>query len=296
MSAIDTPDRPLMAGATDAMLAGAPHRIGGVTLVVNDLDRVAEFYAGVIGLAVLDRSADGVRLGVGGVTLVALRRDPAARRATPAEAGLFHTAFLLPERADLSAWLRHAASLRVPLGGASDHLVSEALYLADPEGNGIEIYVDRPAVAWPRDANGIAMATERLDLQALAAASDRPWSGFPSGGQVGHVHLRVGEIAPAEAFYRDVLGFDVMCRYPGATFYGSGGYHHQLASNLWGSRGAGRRSGAVTGLAEVEIVTAPKQIQAARERAAPGAVLADAPGRLALLDSWGTPITLVAGS
>ena len=296
MSLTLTADRPPTAGATAAMLAGAPHRIGGVTLVVNDLERITDFYAGAIGLTVLDRSADGARLGVGGVTLVALRHDPAARRATPAEAGLFHTAFLLPERADLSAWLRHAAAMRVPLEGASDHGVSEALYLADPETNGIEIYVDRPAAAWPRDANGIAMATERLDVQALAAASDRPWSGFPSAGQVGHVHLRVGKIAPAEAFYGGVLGFDVVCRYPGAAFFGSGGYHHQFASNIWGSHDAGRRSGAVTGLAEVEVVTAPEKIEAARERAAPGAVLADAPGRLTLLNPWGTPIALVARS
>ena len=294
MSASTILDRPSGVGATEAMLARAPHRIGGVTLVVHDLDRVVDFYAGVIGLEVLDRSTDGAQLGVGDVTLVSLCRDPAARQSSLQEAGLFHTAFLLPARADLSAWLRHVASLRVPLQGASDHLVSEALYLADPEGNGIEVYVDRSASAWPRDADGITMTTARLDLPALAAASDQPWSGFPASGQIGHVHLQVGELSEAEAFYAGVLGFDVTCRYPGATFFGSGGYHHQLASNIWNSRGAGLRSGAVTGLAEFEILTAPAWIEAARERAAPGTIRADAPGRLALVDPWGTPINLVA--
>ncbi|MGU3540383.1 VOC family protein, partial [Methylobacterium sp. A54F] len=287
-------DRPFGKGVTDAMLAGAPHQIDRVTLVVHDLDRIVEFYTKAIGLSVLDRTGDDARLGVDSVTLVALLRDPAARRVTPQDAGLFHTAFLLPDRADLSAWLRHTASLRVPLAGASDHLVSEALYLADPEGNGIEVYVDRPSSVWSRGADGIAMATERLDLPALAAASDRPWLGFPAGGRIGHVHLQVGDLPSAEAFYGGVLGFDVMCRYPGATFFGSGGYHHQLAANVWNSRGVGPRTDATTGLAGVEMVTAPQWIEAARARAASDTIRADAPTRLDMVDPWGTPISLVA--
>ena len=296
MSATTILDRSSGPGATDAMLADAPHRIASIALIVHDLDKVVDFYVSVIGLTVLDRSVGDAWLGAGDITLVALRHDPRARRSTPREAGLFHTAFLLPERADLSAWLRHVASLRVPLQGAADHMVSEALYLADPEGNGIEIYVDRPASTWPRDANGITMTTAPLDLPALAADTDRPWLGFPAGGQVGHVHVQVGELSEAGAFYGGVLGFDVTCRYPGAAFYGSGGYHHQLAANVWNSRGADLRSGSMTGLAEVEIFTAPARIEAARERAAPGTIRADLPGRLALVDPWGTPIMLVANS
>lgn len=264
--------------------ASAPVEIGRVALTVRDAGSVAAFYETVIGLRPLGSGGGVHRLGAGGRVLVELRADPAARPVDPREAGLFHTAFLLPSRADLGAWLVHAAGARVPLQGASDHLVSEAIYLADPEGNGIEVYVDRPREDWPREGGRIRMATEPLDLSALAASARTPWSGAPEGTVVGHVHLQVGDVARAEAFYAGSLGFDLVTRYPGAAFFGSGGYHHHLAANVWNSRGAGPRSGGAAGLAEVELLAAPGD----HDRLA--AALAEAGGR----DPWGTPVSVAA--
>ena len=214
--------------------------------------------------------------------LLELCEDAAARRAGPREAGLFHTAFLMPDRPALARWLRHAAEIGLPLQGASDHRVSEALYIADPEGNGIEVYVDRPRDAW-RDAVGVLqMGTEALDLNALASAADRPWSGAPEGLVIGHVHLQVGALAEAEAFYAGTLGLQVTTRYPGAAFYGAGGYHHHLATNVWNSRGAGPRHLPVTGLAELALFTDAEAAAAIKARG----------GADRMVDPWGTVLTL----
>jgi len=232
----------------------APLAMGRVALTVHDLDGVAGFYEQAVGLRRLLTDPDRVALGVGEVTLVELRRDPAARRRSPREAGLFHTAFLLPSRADLGAWTRHAAATRIPVVGASDHGVSEALYLADPEGNGVEIYADRPAAEWRWKDGLVEMRTEVLDVSGLIDhTGKREWRGFPAGSVVGHVHLQVGAIAPAEAFYAGVLGLGVTCRYAGATFYAADGYHHHLATNIWNSRGAPVRDEPATGLSDVDI-------------------------------------------
>jgi catechol 2,3-dioxygenase len=278
----------------DPVLATAPHRISKVTLVVRDLDRVAGFYRDVIGLRETSREAGTLRLGTDSATLVELRHEPSARVRSPRDAGLFHTAFLLPERADLGAWLSFASQRRVPIQGASDHLVSEAIYLADPEGNGIEIYADRPSTAWAWDGGTVRMSTDALDVQdLLRAAEGREWRGFPRGGNVGHVHLQVGAIAPAEAFYGGVLGFDVTARYPGGSFLGSGGYHHQLAANIWNSRGAPPRTELTTGLADVELLVAPDTIEAIRSRATAPSEGSNG-ARLMLHDPWNTSITLIS--
>jgi catechol 2,3-dioxygenase len=278
----------------DTVLANAPHRIGRVALSVRDLDRVSRFYLDVLGLEVQKQEPGLVQLGVGSSVLLELRQNASARAGSQREAGLFHTAFLLPSRADLAAWVGFAAQHRVEISGASDHLVSEAIYLADPEGNGIEIYADRPSSMWAKADGSIAMATEPLNFQDLARAGEgRSWSGFPAGVTVGHVHLQVGQLAPADAFYSDLLGFAITARYPGASFYGSGGYHHQLASNVWNSRGAGPRSDEATGLADVEIIVDAAVLDAVRSRLSPGAVHAQDPSRLSLRDPWGTSITLV---
>ena len=230
----------------------APIEIDSVTLTVRDLAGMAGFYQRVIGLAPLARDGSEVRLGVDGRTLVVLKGDPAAPVRGRGAAGLFHTAFLLPDRAALGGWLRHASAAGVPLDGASDHGVSEALYLDDPEGNGIEIYADRPRSAWRVDAGGaVAMGTDPLDLQALAAAA-APWDAAPAGTVIGHVHLKVGDLAPAERFWTDVVGLSVTCRYPAAVFAASGGYHHHVACNVWRSRGA-PAVGYGTGLARVTL-------------------------------------------
>ena len=183
----------------------------------------------------------------------------------------------------------------MPLQGASDHIVSEALYLADPEGNGIEVYADRPVSDWHGESGEIRMSTDPLDLQdLLQSAEGTEWSGFPEGGSVGHVHLQVGDTAEADRFYRDVLGLDIAARYPGASFYGSGGYHHQLAGNVWNSRRAGRRPERMAGLKAVEILVRDATnitAIAARADSAGIAGTRNADG-LTLRDPWGTAITL----
>lgn len=262
--------------------ATAPMEIGRVTLIVNDLDSTADFYARALGLAKLTADRAQITLGAGDAALITLIADPHARTRSAREAGLFHTAFLLPDRAALARWLHHAASTRLPLQGASDHKVSEAIYLADPEGNGIEIYVDRDRSLWTAPDGTIRMTTDPLDLDALATAADAPWSGAPVGTVIGHVHLQVGDVAQAQAFYSKTLGFPVTATYPGAAFYGSGGYHHHIATNVWNSRGAGRRTPS-TGLASIEIRADHAALTAIAERIQ---------GKTTLTDPWGTQITL----
>lgn len=227
--------------------AAAPLEIGTVRLTVNDLAKVSDFYARAIGLEKLGGDGTTTRLGAGDRVLLELTQDRAARKSSPREAGLFHTAFLLPSRAALGAWVHHASESRLPVQGASDHLVSEAIYFADPEGNGIEIYSDRPRETWRGPDGKIKMATDPLDIPDLAAAATAKWQGAPDGTTVGHIHLQVGNVADAEAFYVGDLGLNVMAHYPGAAFMASGGYHHHIGANIWNSRGAGVRQGG-TGL------------------------------------------------
>ncbi|MFT4014805.1 MAG: VOC family protein [Paracoccus sp. (in: a-proteobacteria)] len=255
----------------------APLQVGRVRLVVNDLGAVGDFYERVIGLHRLGGDTAERRLGIGDRVLLELRQDKAAR-ARPSEAGLFHTAFLLPSRQDLGTWLRHVAARGQRLDGASDHLVSEAIYLRDPEGNGIEIYVDRPRAQWHRQGAEVRMDTIRADLDGLVAAGRDGWKAAPDGTVIGHVHLQVGDVATAEDFYMNRLGLDRTAHLSGASFFASGGYHHHLAGNVWHSRGAGQRSADAAGLEKIVL------------EADPG-VLADL-AEVELRDPWGTRISL----
>lgn len=264
--------------------ASAPVEISHIALTVHDLAGMAGFYARVLGLAELLAEAGVRRLGVQDRVLLELREDRGARRASPREAGLFHTAFLMPDRPALARWLRHAVDSAVRLQGASDHLVSEALYLSDPEGNGIEVYADRPRSVWYDATGNVKMATEALDLNDLLQKADRPWTAAPDGLVIGHVHLQVGAVPEAEAFYSDTLGLPVMARYPGAAFFGSGGYHHHIAANVWNSRGAGLRSFPVTGLAELALAVDPGLAGDLGAKA----------GADRLVDPWGTTVTFLA--
>lgn len=266
--------------------ATAPMEIGTVTLTVRDLSRSADFYARALGLEKLHSDGSEAVMGAGNRALVRLIADPAARERTPREAGLFHTAILLPDRAALGAWVHHASGTRLPVQGASDHHVSEAIYFADPEGNGIEIYVDRPRSAWTKPDGSIHMTTDPLDIADLAATADGPWTGAPEGTVVGHVHLQVGDVKQAEAFYNGTLGFPITAHYPGAAFYGAGGYHHHFATNIWNSRGAGPRTPS-TGLTAVEILA---------DAAALAAITARTDGATDLTDPWGTRITVAEKS
>lgn len=240
--------------------AAAPLRVESVALAVRDIDRTEAFYRTVLGLRVFGRSAGVVDLGAGdpdgGALLLRLTHRPDALPDDPGTAGLYHTAFLLPSPADLAAWLGHAEDLRYPLEGAAEHLVSQSIYMADPDGNGVEVYADAPRETWVWDGPLVKFATLPLDGAALRAKARAPWAGAPDGTAIGHVHLRVGDVEAAERFYRDTVGFTTVARRPGAVFMSTGGYHHHIALNTWQSAGAGRRDPRRAGLAAVTLGSA----------------------------------------
>jgi len=234
-----------------------PISITRVGLKARDAENLARYYAQVVGLQELSRSGGDITLGAAGRPLLVIESAPSAKPDDPRSAGLFHTAFLLPSRTDLGRWIRHAAGSRIPVDGASDHLVSEALYLTDPEGNGIEIYADRPKENWDWNGKQVAMATKRLDIDGLVAAvpaAAPEWTAAPENTIVGHVHLRVGEPTEAEQFWHREFGFDTVAKYGGAAvFLSSGGYHHHIGANVWQSAGAGQRDTDRSGLSWVEL-------------------------------------------
>jgi catechol 2,3-dioxygenase len=275
-----------------------PMRVGMVTLRVRNLDPVADFYRDVIGLTVMERSASGAQLGSGGARLLALEAHPQAASESRNAAGLFHTAFLMPTRKDLARWLVHAAINRVALSGFADHLVSESVYLDDPEGNGIEVYADRDPSLWQWNAGTVAMATDQLDIDGLLALTDTRASDYakaPDGLRIGHVHLRVGDLGQAESFYHGSVGLDPTRRRSGAAFLSSGRYHHHLGINVWQSAGAGRRDETGTGLAWFSLEVEKPDLFAAQEerlRQAGAQVTALANG-VEAVDPWGTRVRLV---
>jgi catechol 2,3-dioxygenase len=229
--------------------ASAPERVsihpettvnGVVSLSVADLERSLGFYTGPIGLAVLARNGGEATLGVPGNPLLHLVEQPGAGPWTESATGLYHFAILLPTRADLGRWIRNWYGHGMPEFGQGDHLVSEALYLRDPDGHGIEIYRDRPRSEWAWENGRVKMASLPVDVPGLLAEAERSgvsWSGAPAGTTMGHVHLQVGDIGRARAFYSDVIGFDVVAEMPTALFVSAGGYHHHLGMNVWHSRG-----------------------------------------------------------
>jgi len=232
--------------------------VGTVRLNVTDLDRSRAFYERAIGLRSTELDDGTLALGAAGERpLIELRVDTAAPHLNRRAPGLYHLAILVPTRLDLAFSLARLAEARYPLDGASDHLVSEALYLSDPDGNGIEIYRDRPRADWPRAGDQLQMATLPLDLDdvigELRAATELQ-EAVPSGTRIGHVHLQVSDLGEAEAFYHGVLGFDVVVRgYPGALFVSAGGYHHHIGLNTWHSLGAAPAPAGTVGLRSFEI-------------------------------------------
>ena len=232
--------------------------LGAVALTVSDLARSRQFYEQAIGLRASELDDGAIALAAAdGPPLVVLHGDSAAPKLDRRATGLYHLAILLPSRLDLAFALARLAEARWPLDGASDHLVSEALYLSDPDGNGIEIYRDRPRDEW-RYANGaLEMSTLPLDLRDVLDELSRatgPQPVAPSGTKIGHVHLQVADVAEAEEFYSGVLGFDVMVRgYPGALFVSAGGYHHHLGLNTWHSAGSGPPAPGSVGLRLYEV-------------------------------------------
>ena len=227
--------------ATGTVSIPATTRMGAVELTVGDLDRSLGYYGRSVGLGLLGREDGRASLGAGGTELLGLVEEPGARPAVR-HTGLYHFALRVPERVDLARWLAHAARDRVPLLGMSDHFVSEAVYLTDPDGHGIEIYHDRPRDVWEGKVAS-RMTTDPLDVASLLGELDdpsaEPFDGLPAGTDMGHVHLQVADIPGAVAFYRDQLGFDLTAELFGsAAFFGAGGYHHHVGANVWHSRGA----------------------------------------------------------
>jgi catechol 2,3-dioxygenase len=261
MSGMATPER------IDAAMA-----LGPVELVVGDLDGMATFYERAIGLVPLARSASQATLGQEpGTPLIELIGRPDAPLRPRRSSGLFHTAFLVPSRRDLARSVQRVIDAGWAFTGASDHLVSEAMYLDDPEGNGIEIYRDRPREEWRYTDGQLQMATLQLDLDGIMAELDDADRTRAEGARIGHVHLQVSDIAPTGTFYEGTLGLDVTARsYPGALFMSAGGYHHHIGANTWGSAGSDAPPAGSRGLRRYTIVL-PDAAEVARVRARLGA-------------------------
>jgi catechol 2,3-dioxygenase len=250
-------------------------RIGSARLDVADLSRSADFYEHVLGLPLISRERDRALLGADAqhpaleLTALAGPTPP-----SPRDTGLFHVAWLHPSRAALAETVQRVAGARWPIDGASDHGVSEALYLSDPDGLGIEIYADRPRETWqrPPGGRGVVMVTLPLDLDdLLAQAPGDPGASVAPGTSIGHVHLKVADVPRAAAFYRDVLGLEEQALRPSAAFLSAGGYHHHIGLNSWQSAGGSPSPPSAPGLRAIGF-------ELGSGASAPGAQLDDPDG------------------
>jgi catechol 2,3-dioxygenase len=277
--------------ATTATLP-ASLRLGPAHLVVTDLDRSIGFYERAIGLRLHGRDGATAALGAGAGDLLVLHEDPSARPAGR-HAGLYHVALLHPSRRELARAAVRLADTRTPIDGASDHGISEAIYLPDPDGNGLELAADRPREQWRMEAVLNPLDTASL----LAEVAGEPVARQADPGlTVGHVHLHVGDLDEALAFYRDVIGFDEMMRMRGAAFVSAGGYHHHLGLNTWRGEGAPPVPEGTVGLDHWTIVLpGDGDVAAVRSRLdAAGIPAADADGGFLVRDPWGIAV-LISG-
>ncbi|HEX6816374.1 MAG TPA: VOC family protein [Gemmatimonadaceae bacterium] len=276
----------------------AETHVGAVRLEIADLARSVDYYDEVLGLRVLDRDAHQAVLAAHGSVrpLVVLAERPgAAPSPRRGVLGLYHFAILLPDRASLGRFARHLADTGVRAGSA-DHLVSEAFYLQDPDNLGIEVYADRPRDTWRRMGRQLMMATDPIDLAGLVdAAGSTPWNGMPLGTAMGHLHLHVGAIDAAAAFYADALGFDrTVWSYPGALFLSAGGYHHHLGTNTWAGVNARAAADGQARLAEwtLELPDAESIGAAAASLGAAGHAAEREDADVVARDPWGTRVRL----
>ena len=291
-SAADSGQRPYGIAPPGYRLPDAT-RLGRVRLQVSDLERSLAYYRDVLGFRILERSGERATLAAHGddrPLVELLERAGATPVPRRGRLGLYHFAILLPDRASLGRLVAHLTRLGVR-AGMSDHFVSEAIYLQDPDNLGIEVYADRSRSAWRHEGRQLAMSTEPLDVQDLArAAGDEPWRGMPAGTTIGHIHLHVGDIEEAAAYYHEGLGFDkVVWSYPGALFLSAGGYHHHLGTNTWAA-GAPVPTDNDARLLDWEIVVphAEDAEAAARSVEAAGHPVTRAGESWVLTDPWST--------
>jgi catechol 2,3-dioxygenase len=241
------------------MLPNNTH-IGRVRLRVADLPRALAFYCDLLGWQQTNSEPGMAFLSAGSdqPVRIELVERPGAPRQPMRSAGLYHIAIRVPDRAALGMLLQRLMQANYPLQGGADHLVSEAIYLADADGNGVELYRDRPRPDWPRRGDTVQMSSDPLDARGIlreAAQAERSWQGIPEQTDIGHVHVQVSDLAQAERFFSKIIGLDVTQRdYPGALFMAAGGYHHHVGANIWSSRGAPPAPEDAAGLAFFELV------------------------------------------
>ncbi|HEX2348459.1 MAG TPA: VOC family protein [Ktedonobacterales bacterium] len=296
-----TPDQQTRDTATASHTSIDPAtQVGLVSLTVANLDRSLTYYTEALGFVLLHREGQTAILGAGDAPLLTLTELPGAAYWPGRNTGLYHFAILLPSRLDLARSLIHMLEYGLPFPGQSDHNVSEALYLTDPDGNGIEIYRDRPRSEWRWNGDSVHMTIDPLDVRAIlaeAAAQPAPWTGLPAGTRLGHMHLQVGNIQQAADFYAGVLGFDITAQMPGALFVSAGGYHHHLGLNTWQSRGAGPAPAGTAGLRFFTLELSSEEARAAvveRVRAA-GLEATEMDGAIAVRDPWNNVVLLGIG-
>lgn len=274
-------------------------RLGRVRLQVADLERSLSYYQRTLGLRILRQTTTGADLGPHGAghTLVELVERPGARPAPRrGRFGLFHFAILLPDRPSLGRFVTHLGDIDAH-AGAANHLVSESLYLQDPDNLGIEVYADRPRDTWRRVGRELMMATDPLDFEGVvAAAGGTPWTGMPAGTAMGHLHLHVGDLGGASDFYSEILGFDrTVWEYPGALFLSAGGYHHHLGTNTWAGSAATAPTEDEAQLLEwtIELPTSGDVNDVVDRLGRQGHAVERADdGSAAARDPWGTPLRL----
>ena len=272
--------------------------LGPVHLLVSDLERSLEYYQRVLGFRAEHRGDDRVVLTAHGdpQPLVTLRTRPGVTRARRGAFGLYHFAILLPDRPALGRFAAHLAAQNIRVGMA-DHLVSEALYLSDPDELGIEVYADRPRETWEYRDRELAMTTDPLDINdVFAAGRGTPWNGLPKDTTIGHVHLHVGDLRGAEAFYHRALGFDkTVWSYPGALFLSAGGYHHHLGTNVWSPGPVPSNDQARLLEWELALPSSDDVVRAVRSVRDAGYAVDDAEDDVRLTDPWGTAVRLHTG-
>ena len=271
--------------------------LGPVHITVTDLDRSVGFYQGAIGLQVIEVGDTEASMGAGGAELLHLVEE---RDAAPAgrHAGLYHFALLHPSREELARALQRIAATRTPISGASDHGISEAIYLPDPDGNGIELAADRPRERWGDLSDPTTIGPAPLDLEALlgTVAGDEPRPQADPALAVGHVHLHVGDVDRGLGFYRDVIGFEVKTQFPSAAFVSVGGYHHHLALNTWRGEGVPPAPEDSVGLRHWTVLLGPPDLDAVTRRLADAGIDTSEDGAAGVIvrDPWKNALLLAA--